>query len=572
VKGGGSEAMNDRLKILAVDDEENARVMLKQLIGMMGHEAVLARNGLEAVALFESEAPDIVLMDVMMPELDGFKATARIRQLDPEKWVPVVFLSALHQTGSVMKGLDAGGDDYIVKPVNLSELQAKIRAMQRVIVLQRRLAEERKRLEAHLYRAEEDARLGSHIMDRLTSKAGLRDPALQYWSRPLQRFNGDLVAAARTPGNVLHVMLADAVGHGLPAALNALPLADTFYGMTAGGFPLKRIIGEMNRKIRELLPRDRFVTATLASFDPYKRELQIWNGGNPAPLFVDAGGRVGEIGSANQLPLGLLGEGGAEFQPETIVCREPGQLVMFTDGMCEARGIDGSYWGSAGIRQVLSGASHAERFDRVLAGFESHLGGQALQDDASLMVLDVSLQAPKQVYDPAPAADADAGWKLQLEFGAQELRKLDVVPILTMIVEKLEASDGHRRQLFTILSELFSNALEHGLLQLDSRMKSGCEGFEAYMRERAVRLGALRHGWIEVRLERSSVEGKPAILIGVKDSGPGFDYRAIDFEQGANHTVPYGRGILVAKTLSHELRYHGAGNAVTSCYLLGEVS
>ncbi len=506
--------MNDTLKILIVDDEENARVMLKQLITLMGHHPVLARNGLEAVHLFASEAPDIVLMDVMMPELDGFKATARIRQLDPEKWVPVVFLSALEQSGNLRAGLDAGGDDYIVKPVNLVDLQAKIRALQRVTVLQRTIAAKTAQLEYYYQQAEEEARIGSHLMDRLTSKAGLQDQALQYWTRPLQRFNGDLVAAARTPGNVLHVMVADAVGHGLPAALNTLPLAEAFYDMTGWGFSLVRIIREMNRKIKELFPLDRFVTATLASVDVYNREVQVWNGGNPTPIFVDASGRVRGIANSNQLPLGLLDENSADIQPEVMVCQEAGQLVMFTDGLYEAQGANGSYWGCAGILDVLARAPREKRFEQILAEFERHLGKRPIQDDASLMLVDVSYQSAQPAHElpsagaPVLLAENTLGWEVRFRFSARELKTLDVIPFLTTIVEKLESSKEHRRQIFMILSELFNNALEHGLLQLDSRIKSTHQGFEAYMHERSSRLHRLDEGSIEVALERAALEGK----------------------------------------------------------------
>lgn len=563
-----------RMKILIVDDDEMARVMLRQMVSYMGHDAVLAGNGLEAVELFASEAPDIVLMDVMMPELDGYQATARIRRIHVEKWVPVIFLSALERKKNLLLGLEAGGDDYIAKPVNMMELQAKIRALQRVAVLQGTLAEKRKELESYYQQAEEEARIGSHIMDRLISMDGLRDESLQYWTRPLHHFSGDLVATARTPANVLHVMLADAVGHGLPAALNVLPLADTFYGMTAAGFPLKRIIVELDKKIKQLLPLDRFVAATLVSIDAYGKTIQVWNGGNPAPVFVNAAGQVRMFDNARNLPLGLLRDQLADAQPEIMAYQEPGQVILFSDGLSEAQSAGGIFWGCAPIYKALAGTQPEARLEHIRHEFERHLDGAPVQDDVSIMLVDISCDAiasaPQQSIARAPlhAQGNAAGWKAQFRLGVREIRNLDVIPFLTMVVETLESNSGHRRQIFMILSELFNNSLEHGLLQLDSNMKSTFDGFDAYMRERSGRLRALDAGSIEVNLESVNFDGKSAMRIHIKDSGKGFNYKELEFDDDTTNRKTHGRGIFLVKNMSLALQYLGAGNEVVSYCLL----
>lgn len=566
--------MRTRMTVLVVDDEENAREMLRQMLAYMGHAALLAANGAEAVRLFQSAAPDLILMDVMMPGLDGMAATAAIRALEQERWVPLILLSALTQNGNLQRGLDAGADDYIVKPVNMAELQAKIRAIERVVSLQARLAGQRAQLERHFRQHEEEDRIGSHLMQSLTSMAGLRDDTLRYWSRPMARFSGDLVAAARTPGQVLHVMVADAVGHGLPAALNVLPLADTFYSMTAEGFSLARIVEELNRKLASLLPVDRFVTATLVSIDGYKKEIQLWNGGNPTPLFVTAAGRVSELGALRHLPLGLL-KTAADYRPEVLVCAEPGQLALFTDGLCEVQDAAGHYWGSAGIAAALAGPA-AGRYEAVLAGFQAQLGERALADDTSFMLVDLPAQAAPPSFTPASvapatpsgAAAAACGWRVAFRFSARELRTLDTIPFLSSVVEKMEASTRHRRQVFVILSELFNNAVEHGLLLLDSAMKADADGFARYMRERNARLAALEHGSVEVLLERTALDGAPAMLISLKDSGPGFDHGAIDPAATSLPLHAYGRGILLVHSLCHSLHYRGNGNEVLCYYQL----
>ncbi|HZX29268.1 MAG TPA: ATP-binding protein, partial [Telluria sp.] len=138
----------------------------------------------------------------------------------------------------------------------------------------------------------------------------------------------------------------------------------------------------------------------------------------------------------------------------------------------------------------------------------------------------------------------------------------------TSVVERLEAGKEHRRQVFVILSELFTNAVEHGLLGLDSSLKGGVDGFEAYMAERQRRLDALDGGHVEIGLERALIDGRAAIRIRVRDTGQGFDYGALDLAAFGQNATPYGRGILLASSLCYSLEFVGAGNEVVGYYCL----
>ncbi len=136
------------LKVLVVDDTATNRVMLQVFLRKLGVEVVLAEDGVQAVAAYEREAPDIVIMDVMMPVMDGYEATRRIKALSGEHWTPVIFLSALGKEDDLVAGLDAGGDDYLSKPVNFVVLDAKLRSTARALAMQRSLEEARRRIEA----------------------------------------------------------------------------------------------------------------------------------------------------------------------------------------------------------------------------------------------------------------------------------------------------------------------------------------------------------------------------------------------------------------------------------------
>ncbi len=134
------------LKVLTVDDNRTNLQILGVFLKKLGHTAIAAENGEVAVARFLDSAPDLVLMDIMMPVMDGLEATRRIRAASPERWVPIVFLSALDRDENLVGGLEAGGDDYLSKPINFVVLEAKMRSMQRTLALQNKVRDSLSRL------------------------------------------------------------------------------------------------------------------------------------------------------------------------------------------------------------------------------------------------------------------------------------------------------------------------------------------------------------------------------------------------------------------------------------------
>lgn len=127
----------ETLRILAVDDNRTNLHILQVFLRKMGHEVMLAENGAQAVQQFKDHSPDLVLLDIMMPIMDGFEAARQIKALTRDKWVPIIFLSALNRDENLVEGLEAGADDYLTKPINFVVLEAKIRSMQRSLQLQK---------------------------------------------------------------------------------------------------------------------------------------------------------------------------------------------------------------------------------------------------------------------------------------------------------------------------------------------------------------------------------------------------------------------------------------------------
>lgn len=138
----------NKMKVLAVDDNRTNLHILQVFLKKLGHEVVLAENGEEAVRRFETDTPDLVLLDIMMPVMDGFEAARRIKAMTRDRWTPVIFLSALNRDENLVEGLDAGADDYLTKPINFVVLEAKLRSMQRSLTMQQQSIDSLRRVQA----------------------------------------------------------------------------------------------------------------------------------------------------------------------------------------------------------------------------------------------------------------------------------------------------------------------------------------------------------------------------------------------------------------------------------------
>ncbi len=126
------ERLSDtKQKILIVDDEPDATIATRRSLEMDGYTVLDARNGKEALKLLETEIPDLILLDVMMPEMDGFEVCRILREDEDRKHIPIIMLTAKGEINDRIEGLEIGSDDYITKPYNLRELKARIRTILR---------------------------------------------------------------------------------------------------------------------------------------------------------------------------------------------------------------------------------------------------------------------------------------------------------------------------------------------------------------------------------------------------------------------------------------------------------
>ena len=219
-------------------------------------------------------------------------------------------------------------------------------------------------------------------------RVGLQDRRLRYRVIPAEHFSGDIVAAAHSGDGRFYVLLADATGHGLAAAISVLPVLALFYRMTKLNRSVQEIVSELNQQLKESMPVGRFVAVTLACLDESTRQGDIWVGGTPEAFLFDRNGRITATFPSANLPLGIVSSAELGGTPQTFTWDAESQLVLCSDGLLEATNPSNEQFGKIGLIGAVANTLPGDRFEKILAALETHQNGCPASDDVSLMLID----------------------------------------------------------------------------------------------------------------------------------------------------------------------------------------
>lgn len=541
-------------------------MVLRAILEQDGHQVFQADNGTNAVLAYERERPDIVLMDVMMPVMDGYDATRRIKTLAGSRFVPVIFLTALTDEASLARCIEAGGDDFLTKPYNRVILQSKISSLLRLRDLYRVREQQRDEIQFHHQRLQQEQTLAERIFSKVVHRGCLDSQNIRYLVSPAALFNGDMLLAARRPSGGLLAMLGDFTGHGLPAAVAALPTAELFYEMTAKGYSIGDIVGEINQRLKAMLPPELFLAACLLELDDSGASLAAWNGGIPDVLIRNAHSQALRRLPSRHLPLGVVSNAALDRSVELIQLEAGDRIYAYTDGLTEAANEDGEMFGEERLSNCLSDHT-GDPYTLLCTTLDRFRGDHAQRDDITLLELTAAAGdkiALAESFMPVVPAHPPSHWRVLLELKIDALRQADPLPSVLQLVTELQALNEHRQRIYMVVAEMFSNALDHGLLRLDSALKDSPQGFAEYYERRKQALAALAEGWITIELVHVPSAGGGQLTVTVRDSGPGYN-KALSADINTNVSES-GRGMALLHTLCVTVVVHPPGNCVEATY------
>ena len=377
--------------ILIVDDIGSNRILLSKMLAHMGFKSIEATNGQEAVEQFKNASPDLILMDINMPVMNGYEASTAIKEITGENHVPIIFVTALSADLSLTDALQSGGDDYVNKPIDFRILESKIAAHLRIRELNQKIL-------SHNHELLCEQETVEHFFNKALSQSHLDPRYVNYHLSPMSAFNGDILLAEKGPNGSLYLMLGDFTGHGLRAAMGTLPVTQIFFPLAQQGAAIGDIAAKLNQQLFDVMPLGMFCAATLVELDQTGKRLTVWAGGMPDLFWVDPAGELKGTIRSQHMPLGILPDQQFSRNTEVLIPEEGDQLYLYSDGIIEAGVLDGEPYGESRFKEQLK-SPKPNRFERVLADLNAFRDGRDQEDDIALVELTCDVQVALRNID-----------------------------------------------------------------------------------------------------------------------------------------------------------------------------
>lgn len=482
-----------------------------------------------------------------------------------DSYLPVILISE-QLTDAVFDQCAAAEIDGVLgMPLNFRLLLLRIRSSLKLRQLYQHEHEQKVQLLDYWQMSEMEQEVAAKLFDNVLKADFLETSAVEVAMSPMALFNGDLVLVGKTPENHLHVLLGDFTGHGLSASIATTPLADIFYGMTRKGFDIAEIVAEVNAKLYKILPANRFLAATLVALYPESKSMKTITCGLPEHFLVNHTDNTFTIIRSLNIPLGI--DASIEIEEQTHRVSDKDRLYLLTDGIFEAENAGGEHFGGERILDAVRQSRHGD-IKNLQVRLAEHTSGAMQKDDNTLVKLVCAVDSVPWGNAEALASRQRAAamtWKQMMEFDIDSLRHINPVPVMVNTLMEIQGLQNYRQDIFMIVSELFANALDHGVLALDSNLKDSPEGFMRFYALKEERLQQLQHGTVRLLFIHRPTEQGGRLIFKVSDSGKGFDWRGRSLAL-ANNLGYSGRGVRLVETLCSRVAYHGCGNRVTAVF------
>lgn len=391
--------------VLVVEDSPVYRRLLARMLAQWGYRVSEAENGVDALAVLAASPVSMVISDWEMPEMDGLTLCREIRERQFGHYVYLILLTARENADDLAQGFDAGADDFLNKPVNQSELRARLHAGARILALEATLAARNARLSEALRQIEQDLQVAARIQQSVLPAHQLRYGGFfaDWLFLPSAWVSGDIFNVFGLD-NHLGFYCVDVSGHGVGAAMMSLAVARQFlHGRAVERFlftpegaiasPAEVVSILNSRFCSEEAEVMSYFTMIYGVVDRQSGEGRLCQAGHPTPFIVTPTGAVKTVGSGGA-PVGLMP--GLQWEDVAFSLAPGERLCLFSDGITECENAAGEQFGPQRLQQWLQ-AHAGEAIETLLPQFGQHLTGwrstenpeqQAMADDVSLLLIE----------------------------------------------------------------------------------------------------------------------------------------------------------------------------------------
>ena len=402
-----TEQASDGVNILMVDDQPANLLALEAVLEPLGHNLVRANSGIEALKRLLQDEFAVILLDVFMPDMDGFETASLIRQREKTRSTPIVFLTAMGKSElEVFRGYSVGAIDYLFKPIVAEILRSKVAAFvdlfqksqevkrqaEQLRQMQRReqeakLAEAQRQLDSE--RRSNELRIARAIQQRLFPRVPPACESLEFWgaSYPADATGGDYFDYIHGPQSCIDVVIGDVSGHGYGSALLMATTRAYLRALALTRSDAGEIVALANQALAADIADEQFITLFFARLDPSTRSFTYVNAGHPPGYVLNAAGEVLHVLESTSMPLGIVPDG--DF-PTAKITLAPGDIIfLHTDGIPEAGAPENAFGDQRALDVVLA-HRHLDPqaiVEALYSEVNRFLRGQPHGDDLSALII-----------------------------------------------------------------------------------------------------------------------------------------------------------------------------------------
>lgn len=364
--------------ILIVDDNPANVEILQMRLLANDYDIITATDGRMGLDMAREMLPDLILLDIMMPKIDGLEVCRRLKSDMDLPFMPIILVTAKSESKDVVAGLEAGGDEYLTKPVDHAALVARVKSMLRIKDLHDTVLAQSTQLEKQLKTATKIQTLFWPQLPELEAGGNI-------WatSVPASYVSGDLYDVIPMPDDSLLAYVADVADKGVPAALIMAALSTRIRILSRTHNQIDKILESVNTSLYNLISEEGFfATIVLVKYWPASGKLELALGGHLQPLWI-IGGNVGVLPQLEGISLGITSH--ASFERKEINLSPGESIFLFSDGLIEAENEDRELFGTDRLIQFIKDTKGPPVGPALLKEINKWRGNAKINDDLTLL-------------------------------------------------------------------------------------------------------------------------------------------------------------------------------------------